>query len=370
MIEREALKEIRERDFLEKKDYFQNHKNIRSELRFGSQDKLNSPLVTIVMPIYRHPVRCLKRALISALDQKGNYDYQILITDDDADGINGNKDIIQELNSDKILYYKNEKNLGLFANWNRCISLAKTEWITFLHSDDMLKDNFLETMCSIIQEHKEIDQLACGSLVYDADIFDDDEIKRLTAGKSSEHIVLRSVDVSEYFESMITSVKGAFIKREKIIDIGGFKDMKQGIGLSDYPAMLKYAYYYNTYLLDTELYLNGWGVNDTLNVEHWYPELIANYYMFLFFNQKKHPLVKYLNKCRYLNILLSWVDDYNSGNNFLNTIIPVDMSQLLYDCNLKRLPNRYYCKLISKCVGLIKKIRLKLIEKRFIINME
>ena len=40
----------------------------------------------------------------------------------------------------------------------------------------------------------------------------------------------------------------------------------------------------NTYLLEDELYLNSWAHNDSLNTKHWYPELVENYYMWLYFS--------------------------------------------------------------------------------------
>lgn len=257
----------------------------------------------------------------------------------------------------------------MYGNWNRCISLTKTNWITFLHSDDMLKDNFLQTMCSIVINHKEIDQLACNYSIYNANLFDENEIRCIRRKENLNHVMVRSIDVSEYFDHMITSVKGAFLKKKKLMEIGGFRDLGDGLGASDYTTMLKYAYYYKTYLLNANLYLNGWGKNETLNLSHWYPELVANYYMQCFFNQSGNSIKRYLNKCRYINILLYRADTYNSGKNFSGEIIPVDVSELLKDCNLKRISNRNYYKFVGRFAGLIKKIRLQIIQKRFRISI-
>ena len=32
-------------------------------------------------------------------------------------------------------YYKNEKNIGMYGNWNRCIELSNGEYLTILNDD-------------------------------------------------------------------------------------------------------------------------------------------------------------------------------------------------------------------------------------------
>ncbi|PAF47041.1 hypothetical protein BKH46_04790 [Helicobacter sp. 12S02634-8] len=46
----------------------------------------------------------------------------------------------------KLTYYRNQENLGLFGNWNRCLSLAKGQWVCILHDDDILMDNYIAQM--------------------------------------------------------------------------------------------------------------------------------------------------------------------------------------------------------------------------------
>lgn len=50
----------------------------------------------------------------------------------------------------RLTYYKNEANLGLFGNWNRCIELAKGKWVCLLHSDDLLMPNYLRELKNAI----------------------------------------------------------------------------------------------------------------------------------------------------------------------------------------------------------------------------
>ena len=46
-------------------------------------------------------------------------------------------------------YFRNEKNIGMVGNWNRCIELALSENIVFLHSDDVMSIGCLKKLCEL-----------------------------------------------------------------------------------------------------------------------------------------------------------------------------------------------------------------------------
>lgn len=353
-INEKDLVEIRNRDFLQIVDYFPRHKDIESELVYGKFFE-TSPIVTILMPIYNHPLSCIESAISSAVNQNTNYNYQILVVDDYADESNNTISVIEKINSPKVIYFRNKENIGLFGNWNRCVWLARTKWITFLHSDDILASNFVETMCNTIEKYGFIDQLACKSINYDIDNYNIESLEKKITNEKGE---IRKVLFEDYIDRMATSIKGAFIKREHLISIGGFADMDDGLGLSDYLTMLKYCHYYNIYYLDKLLYFNGWGVNDTLNVSHWYPEIVSNYYMQMFFYNKMKCPVKQLYGIRCAHRAYRTAKWYNSGDNFLGKVIPVDIDQLRKDCCIKRKPNLMYT-IIGFTMSFIKKLYIK-----------
>ena len=56
----------------------------------------------------------------------------------------------------KLLRYKNEKNLGIYGNWNRCLQLARGKWYTMLHDDDLLSNNFLKEMMGVLNKNPKI----------------------------------------------------------------------------------------------------------------------------------------------------------------------------------------------------------------------
>lgn len=336
MVSKQDLLEIRSRDFLENKDHFGDFDQVTTKLVLGKRPE-EPVFLTIILPVYDHPQEFIRRAIRSALNQPCSYDFQLLVIDDYAKQTTPTETelFLRELNSDKVAYYKNQQNLGVFGNWNRAISLSNSTWISFLHSDDFLQDHYLENMARIVNAHPEIDQLCCNYKMLDFlhnEIVPNQEYK----GHGGKRRV-RRIKPNEYLYQMITSVKGSFYKREKLIELGGFRSQGDGLGLDDYPLMLRYAHYYKTYLLEDTLYLNSWGYNDSLNTKHWYPELIANYYMWLYFAEKENPISRWFYKKRARHLLIQRAIAYSDGTSWVGIPIDIDFEALKRDCRLQSL---------------------------------
>ncbi len=346
MISERDLTEVRKRDFLKNYNHYNDLDNIETKLIFGShyEEKI---FLTIILPVYDHPEEFIKRALNSALEQKCNYKYQIIVIDDYAieKGQTTTEKYVRKLNDSRVIYYKNMKNMGVFGNWNRAISLANSEWVSFLHSDDFLKDNYLQNMFDIIKSHPKIDQLACNYKKLDF-LHNDIDIGKEKIGTTGVR-KLRKVKYTEYLYEMKTSVKGAFYRRDKLLEIGGFRSQGDGIGLDDYPLMMRFAYYYNTYLIEDELYLNSWAYNDSLNTKHWYPELVENYYMWLYFAKKENKLKGYFYKKAARFLLLERARIYKSGKSWVGVPIEIDYMELEHDCELKNTKINRFCEAVS-----------------------
>lgn len=323
MLSKKDLKEIRTRDFLRRENYYHDFDDVKSCLIYGDNAEKDVYL-TVIIPVYNHPIEFVKRAMRSALVQRSDYEYEVLVIDNHNDDMTGIVEAyIRELNDKRVVYYRNERNIGVFGNWNRGIELARGKWVTFLHSDDFLKDNFLHNMMNIIEKHPEIDQLACNYKQLNF-IKDKINIEKEFKGKIGE-VNVRKVKYTEYFYEMYTSVKGAVYRKECLMKSGGFRSQSDCIGLDDYTLMMYYAYNYNTYLVDEVLYLDSWGYNDSLNTSYWYPQLVADYYMWIYFANKEIWPIRQIYKARARYLLKRRAEDYRSGTSWVGVPIEIDM---------------------------------------------
>lgn len=141
------------RNILEIKDNFSTYKEIKSNLLWGNPSYCKSPKISIIMPVFNHP-DYFRKSLSSAINQDYTDDYEIIVVDnnDQTDGPTSNQVIVEEFRNPKVLYYKNENNIGMFGNWNRGIELARASFVTYCHDDDMLLPSALSRLMKIQKE--------------------------------------------------------------------------------------------------------------------------------------------------------------------------------------------------------------------------
>jgi len=108
------------------------------------------PKVSVIMPAYNSS-KTIGATIDSVLKQTYG-DYEIIVIDD------GSKDDTAAIvegkaaSDDRIKFYKNEKNIGVSDTRNRAISLSSGEWIAFLDSDDLWREDKLERQLKLASE--------------------------------------------------------------------------------------------------------------------------------------------------------------------------------------------------------------------------
>lgn len=94
-----------------------------------------APKISVCIPTYNY-ARYIAQAIESVLNQRLT-DFELIVLDDCS------KDDTEEavsrfLCDERVSFEKNERNLGLVGNWNKCLSAARGEYIKFVFADDML----------------------------------------------------------------------------------------------------------------------------------------------------------------------------------------------------------------------------------------
>lgn len=85
-------------------------------------------------------------ACLQAVVTQSYRDLEILVVDDGStDSTVGVASKFAHRDS-RVRVFANEANLGLVANWARCIELARGEWIKFAFQDDLLEPLCIETL--------------------------------------------------------------------------------------------------------------------------------------------------------------------------------------------------------------------------------
>lgn len=247
-----------------KEDNFKKYNKIKSRIIYGGFSK-KIPDVSIMLLTYKRANK-LVDAINSALNQDYDGKYEIVVCDDSGFDLETDKLMKEFCEKHKnIIYYRHDKNLGQYANWNRACELCRTKWYGLLHDDDMLRPNYLSTLMKSIDNNSKIGLIGVYEEAHDTrivaikkerviDKFIDLFIK-LNKGK------LINLSIRDNIKHIYV-MNSTFINREYAKKIGGLDDIY--FPSSDFAFSAKMAYYYKTYFLPIKLVDKGIGESESL----------------------------------------------------------------------------------------------------------
>ena len=99
-------------------NYFDKFKDVKSVIRYGGSQTHH--VLSVVIPTYKKPVS-LKRAIESVLQQKNkSLDFNIVVVENYEGNVSDVISMLTQIenpNCTEIVYYQNEKNIGMHPNW-------------------------------------------------------------------------------------------------------------------------------------------------------------------------------------------------------------------------------------------------------------
>lgn len=240
---------------LDMKDLFEITDSINlaphgSVLKWGTPSD-GLALISIVIPVYKS-FDFFTKALSSAINQSYKGEYTIVVVDnnfeDDVNAVNQFEQYIVDLNCSKILYYKNEKNMGPAHNFNRAAFLANSEYFVMCHEDDELSENCLETLLQFKKEHS----VSCELVLTPNTIIDENSnIKNI--GIFNHRIFRRAycrLRLWDFFLGSPSNGCGCLLNRNAFIEIGGYNpDYRPS---ADYAMLSVYVYKYGGYRINNK----------------------------------------------------------------------------------------------------------------------
>lgn len=125
----------------------------------------HSPLVSVLIPTYNY-AQYLDEAIQSVLSQTYK-NFELIIVDNRSTD-NTDEVVKKYLADQRISYYKNDRNLGLVGNWNKCVSYAKGEYVKFLMSDDKFKEELLEEFVDVMKRYPNVAIVTSNSEIFGA----------------------------------------------------------------------------------------------------------------------------------------------------------------------------------------------------------
>ena len=126
----------------------------------------NQPLVSFVVPCYRlgHLIgECLKSILAQSYQN-----IEVLVMDDCSPDHTG--EVVSAIHDARLIYIRNEPNLGHLRNYNKGIDLARGKYVWLISADDVLRSNaVVERFVEVLERHPSVGYVFCPAIRFTAD---------------------------------------------------------------------------------------------------------------------------------------------------------------------------------------------------------
>jgi glycosyltransferase involved in cell wall biosynthesis len=124
-----------------------------------------TPKCTVAIPAYNRK-DMIEGTLRSVLSQKLS-DLEVLVVDDCS--TDGCWEVLKTFHDSRLRLVRNEVNVGLFGNFNRCLELARGSYIRILCNDDQLADGCLARECALMDANPSVAILSSASALINAE---------------------------------------------------------------------------------------------------------------------------------------------------------------------------------------------------------
>lgn len=120
-----------------------------------------SAACTVAIPVFNQKA-FIERAVASALEQGP---VEVVVVDNGS--TDGTWEAVQKFTTARVRLHRNERNLGLFGNFNRCLELAATPYLRLLAGDDALPPGCLAGEVALMEQHRDVAMLSTRGLFVD-----------------------------------------------------------------------------------------------------------------------------------------------------------------------------------------------------------
>lgn len=107
--------------------------------------------LSVCIPVYNGE-KFIIETINSVLNQTYEY-FELLVIDNNS--TDKTIELVQKIKDKRLRIIKNKTNVGMAGNFNRCLELAKGDYIQILCADDLLEKNCLLEKVQFIKSHKE-----------------------------------------------------------------------------------------------------------------------------------------------------------------------------------------------------------------------
>jgi glycosyltransferase involved in cell wall biosynthesis len=186
--------------------------------------------VSVCMPVYNGS-DYIADSVESILNQTYK-NFNLIVCDNCS--TDNTEEIVRNFKDPRLTYVRNNNNLGLVGNHNRCLELADGEYVHFLHHDDIMLPNNLALKVRILDAHPKV------GLVHSDVLFMDKDGERLNLTKfdAKRDYIEDGIKVFEkYILDMPVGARffigSVLARRDCYVKLGGFNPIIPNVNDSE-----------------------------------------------------------------------------------------------------------------------------------------
>lgn len=306
--------------------------------------------VSVIMPAY-NAEKYIREAIDSILDQTFR-DFEFIIINDCS--TDRTEEIILSYDDPRIIYLKNEKNLGVAETLNRGIEIARGEYIARMDADDISLPERFEKQADCLDSHEEIAVLGSN-----LELFTGDTILEIRCPSSNTEQM--KVDLLFFCGLAHPSV---MMRTAVIREFGGYDLAYEG--LEDYELWCRVIEKYEITTLPEVLF--RYRVHDTQVTRNPSP-VFGSRMRRLKYRQLSQLGInpESLEGCAFLSYCLGdKVEALTDLSRFFELVLQKNEFIHIYESNILR--NTFRSVLLKKCQGSDKGERKRLLEQSELIH--
>ena len=202
-----------------------NNQQARADQGQGRQ----SPLVSIIMPVYNG--EGLVRRAMASVAKQSFADYELIVIDDGS--TDGTAGVVKPIaaSAAKVIYERNEKNLGIQDSLNKGLEMARGKYIARIDCDDQwVGGDKLEQQVRFLEENKDHVLVGTGAIVVNES---DEEMFRFLEPLKDEAIRRMILSKNCFLHSSV------LMRKEAVMEAGGYDAGEDCKHVEDYDLWLR-----------------------------------------------------------------------------------------------------------------------------------
>jgi len=170
---------------------------------------MSRPTITVAIPSYNKQ-DYIQECIESLLANKEYIDAIVVVDNDSSD----NTLALAKEYSD-VVCYKNDTNIGMAPNWNRCIELCETDWLMIMHADDFMLPGAMKLYRDMMKKYPNLGFISAAS----CDMRDKDDSSFTEYVRSEPEFLAAGVDALSGAFGVCSSV---MVKKDAYDKLGMF----------------------------------------------------------------------------------------------------------------------------------------------------